>query len=88
MRETLLIRNWQCLFRLAWMLRCGSDLNEEECIAPGQVCQIHPQVKRLNALSPAAYNLLTIPGEISKIRYGLLSTEEALTIFPFVNTPG
>jgi transposase len=32
------------------MLRSGIDLAEEERMALGQVCQIHPQVKRLNAL--------------------------------------
>jgi t-SNARE complex subunit (syntaxin) len=32
------------------MLRSGIDLTEEEQTALRQVCQIHPQVKRLNAL--------------------------------------
>lgn len=32
------------------MLRSGIDLTEEEPTALGQVCQIHLQVKRLNAL--------------------------------------
>ncbi len=32
------------------MLRCPSDLTNEESMALGQVCQIHPQVKHLNAL--------------------------------------
>lgn len=32
------------------MLRSGIDPTEEERTALGQVCQIHPQVKRLNAL--------------------------------------
>ena len=32
------------------MLRTGIELDEEERMALGQVCQTHPQVKRLNAL--------------------------------------
>lgn len=32
------------------MLRAALDLTEEEHVALQQVCQIHPQVKRLNAL--------------------------------------
>jgi hypothetical protein len=32
------------------MLRSPIDLTDEECMALGQVCQIHPNVHRLNTL--------------------------------------
>lgn len=32
------------------MLRCGIDLSEDEQKALRQVCQLHPQINRLNTL--------------------------------------